>query len=109
MARPARLSRALLPASALLLILPVLHACGDEPREAVEETLEAGMVQPAAFDASIFDSIAWPTPKAAVYRGATVYAYSCRRCHGDRGAGDGGYRLEGRLVRPPSFRAADWR
>lgn len=90
-----------------LLAPALLTGCSDAP-EAAEEAMEASMLEAATSIVALFDSITWARPADALDRGATVYAYSCRRCHGDRGAGDGGYQLEGRVIRPPSFRAADW-
>ncbi len=58
---------------------------------------------------ALFDSIAWNDTHVAMDRGATVYAYSCAKCHGDTGAGDGNYQLRKRVLRPPSFLAEDWR
>ena len=89
------------------LLVLFLAGCGsDAPADAAGDEPEA--LAAAVPDPALFDSIAWPAPSAAVQRGATVYMYSCAKCHGDRGAGDGNYRLQGRLLKPPSFLAADW-
>jgi mono/diheme cytochrome c family protein len=56
-----------------------------------------------------FDTVQWPSDSAAVDRGAVVWTYSCRKCHGDWGAGDGGFVQRGDTVRPPSFHVAEWR
>ncbi|MEJ2502897.1 MAG: c-type cytochrome [Gemmatimonadota bacterium] len=92
----------------LVLVPLALASCGgdaDAPAaEPAAETLEVGALSPATFD-----TIGWDTERAALDRGATVYSYSCAKCHGDSGRGDGGYVLEGRLLKPPSFRTADWR
>ena len=98
----------------LLATLPlVLLACsGDAPESgaaSAADALQAGVLDQSLFDTALFDSIAWVSDGAARSRGATVYAYSCAKCHGPGGAGDGGYRQEGRLVRPPSFLGLDWR
>lgn len=94
----------------LLLTLPlVVAACGGgRADDDGVETGETETVPAAVIDLAVFDSIGWTDDAVALDRGATVYAYSCARCHGDTGAGDGRYRLQGRLLRPPSFRAADW-
>ena len=94
----------------LVLLTLVLGGCGgDAPAPAdAGGGEEAEVLAAAVIDPALFDSIAWPDPGAAVQRGATVYMYSCAKCHGDRGAGDGNYRLNGRLLRPPSFRPLDW-
>ena len=36
----------------------------------------------AAYDPSAFDTISWDDPAAAVERGATVFRFSCQKCHG---------------------------
>jgi mono/diheme cytochrome c family protein len=90
----------------LLLAPLVLAACGGEPAdEPATETVEAA----AVLSPALFDSIAWDDDRSALDRGATVYSYSCAKCHGDSGRGDGGYMLEGRVLRPPSFLEDDWR
>ncbi len=92
----------------LLVIFPLVACGADTPDQANPalpgEALEAGVV-----DLALFDSITWATPAAPVDRGATVYAYSCAKCHGDSGAGNGGYVLQGRVLRPPSFLGDQWR
>jgi mono/diheme cytochrome c family protein len=92
-----------------LLVIPILIAgCGGDVPEPDAAEIQAAEVIPAAL-VDLFDSIAWSSPADALDRGATVFAYSCAKCHGDRGAGNGGYRLQGRVLRPPSFRTLDWR
>lgn len=95
----------------LLAVLPfTLAACaGDVPETSSGDAIEASMLEGSLFDSALFDSIDWNSDRDARSRGATVYSYSCAKCHGVKGAGDGGYRQQGRLVRPPSFRALDWR
>jgi mono/diheme cytochrome c family protein len=56
----------------------------------------------------MFDTIHWASDSAAVARGSVVWIYSCRRCHGDDGYGDGGFVQGGVVVEPPSLRAPDW-
>lgn len=94
----------ILPSSLLAVLLV---ACGGDAPEPAPADVQAAAVLPI-LDAALFDSIAWPDVRDALDRGTTVYAYSCAKCHGDRGAGDGGYRLQGRLLRPPSFLTVDW-
>lgn len=92
---------------ALVFLSVSVLACGGDAPESDRDV--EGLARAAAVDPALFDTVQWEDPAQAVDRGATVYAYSCAKCHGDRGAGDGGYRLEGRLLRPPSFLAEDWR
>lgn len=94
-----------------LVFLPiaVLSCTVDAPEQADEEAPSAAAAVLPVFDPATFDSIVWPTPRDALARGATVYAYSCAKCHGGGGAGDGRYRVGDRILRPPSFLDADWR
>lgn len=95
---------------ALFLLTPLLlAACGGDAGEGAEARDAAEVAAAAVIDPAHFDSIAWSTDRDALARGATVYSYSCARCHGDNGRGDGGYVLQGRLLRPPSFQTEDWR
>jgi len=84
-------------------------SCAGEP-EAQQtqpaDTLTAVAV--AAYDATMFDSIAWDTEQAALDRGQVVYNFSCARCHGVGGAGDGGFVRGGDTLRPASFLREDW-
>lgn len=93
----------------LALLSVVLAACtGDAPDDAAADDPGPEVVAAAVPDPALFDSIAWPVPNEAVKRGATVYMYSCAKCHGESGAGDARYNLRGRVLQPPSFRTADW-
>ena len=96
--------------SLLLTLAPLgLAACGSGPADQPTEEPATETGQAAAFSPAVFDSVTWTEDREALDRGATVYAYSCGKCHGDRGRGDGGYVLQGRLLRPPSFLVDDWR
>jgi len=96
-----------------LAALAVVVACSGEPpaAEAPSGPTRADSVQMAmaAFDAAAFDTISWESDQAAAERGGLVFRISCSKCHGDRGAGDGGFVLQGDTLRPPSFLAPDWR
>lgn len=92
-----------------LIVLALAGCAGDAPEQAGDDVQPGEVTAAAVVDPALFDSLMWPAPRDAVSRGATVYAYSCAKCHGDRGAGNGGYRLQGRVLRPPSFRTVDWR
>jgi mono/diheme cytochrome c family protein len=66
------------------------------------------MLAEEMYDPAVFDTIAWESPEAALERGAVVFSFSCQKCHGPVGAGDGGFVQQGDTLRPPSFLADDW-
>lgn len=90
----------------------LVAACGggdadtarSEPSAA--DTVAAAMAQ---YEPAAFDSISWETPDDALVRGSVVYAYSCQKCHGRYGEGDGNFVTQGDTLRPPDFTVADWR
>ena len=89
-------------------------ACGPtpepEPEAEVQGPTRADSVGMAlqAFDASVFDTISWESDQARSERGGLVFRISCTKCHGDHGAGDGGFVSAGDTLRPPSFLEPDW-
>lgn len=97
----------------MALLLPlVLSACAGEPQESMEtDTADADSVAMALaeFTPAMFDTIAWKADTAQTNRGAVVWMFSCRKCHGDTGHGDGGWVMDGDTLHPPSFHAAGWR
>jgi mono/diheme cytochrome c family protein len=100
-----------------LTALFVLTACGPSAEEeaariAAEEAAIAQAAMTEAqdmYDPANFDSISWEAPAEAIERGATVFRFSCQKCHGPTGAGDGGFVQGGDTLHPPSFLEADWR
>jgi mono/diheme cytochrome c family protein len=91
----------------LLLLVLVVAGCGGDGADesaGADEVESAAMVDPATFD-----TLSWDSPAEALDRGDTVYQYSCAKCHGGSGTGKAGYVLNGRVLRPPSFKAEDWR
>jgi mono/diheme cytochrome c family protein len=54
----------------------------------------------AAWDPTAFDSIAWDDDAARLERGQVVWSFSCARCHGAGGAGDGEVAREHELTVP---------
>lgn len=74
--------------------------------EAAMDTVRQAM---AAYDATAYDSIAWETNDDAVVRGSVVFSYSCKKCHGVQGYGDGGFVTQNDTLVPPSFHDEDWR
>jgi mono/diheme cytochrome c family protein len=90
-----------------------LAACGGGEPPASEtalpsaaDTVETAL---ALYDAAAFDTITWESPGEAVVRGSVVFSYSCRKCHGSQGYGDGGFVTQGDTIRPPDFHQPDWR
>lgn len=88
-------------------------ACGGgEPAETEAETPTAtDSIQTAMsqFDPAAFDTITWESHNDAVVRGSVVFSYSCARCHGRYGEGDGGFVTQGDTLQPPDLTVADWR
>ena len=54
----------------------------------------------AAWDPAAFDSIAWDEDAARLERGQVVWSFSCARCHGASGRGDGEVAAEHNLTMP---------
>lgn len=63
----------------------------------------------AAFDAAAFDSISWDNQAAAMDRGRVVFSFSCMKCHGVEGRGDGELVTEGGDYHPPDLTMEGWR
>lgn len=94
-----------------------LMACGPSAEEiaaaaaAAEAAAQDSLMNAAssAFDASVYDTITWEEPQKRLDRGQQVYNFSCSKCHGSEGLGDGGFVQGGDTLRPPSFREPTWR
>jgi len=78
---------------------------------AVEAAAQDSLMAEAAgaFDASVFDTITWEDAQKRMDRGEQVYNFSCSKCHGPEGLGDGGFVRAGDALVPPSFREPTWR
>jgi mono/diheme cytochrome c family protein len=100
--RPVRLA-------AFLLAGLALAACESPPEEPQEPTAaDTVAMAMAAYDPAGFDSISWDTPEDAVVRGSVVFQYSCAKCHGSQGLGDGGFVTQGDTLTPPAFNSEGW-
>jgi mono/diheme cytochrome c family protein len=88
-----------------------LVACGesdtasDAPQPTPADTVETALAQ---YDPTAYDSISWETADDALERGRVVFSFSCRKCHGTAGYGDGGFVMQGDTLRPPSFHDPEW-
>jgi mono/diheme cytochrome c family protein len=95
----------------------VLSGCGPTPEEmaaaaaAAQAAAQDSLMAEAsgAFDASVFDTITWEDAQKRMDRGEQVYNFSCNKCHGPEGLGDGGFVRDGDALVPPSFREPTWR
>lgn len=74
--------------------------------QAAADSVEAAR---AMFDPAGFDTVTWATHDDAIVRGSVVFSYSCARCHGRFGEGDGNFVTRGDTLRPPDMTVADWR
>ena len=99
-----------------LLVALAASACGPSPEERAAAEAEAQAARQdsllaaaeAAYDPSVFDTLTWEDSEARMARGAQVYNFSCSKCHGPEGLGDGGFVRAGDTLRPPSFREPTW-
>jgi mono/diheme cytochrome c family protein len=92
----------------LLLAALIAAGCGGNPDGAAMSG-DSTQIAASLLTPETFDTIQWPSDSAAIARGAVVWSYSCRKCHGDWGGGDGGFVQRGDTVRPPNFHDPDWR
>lgn len=98
-------------AGVVVTMLAVAACGGGQEEQAVVSDVQTDSVALATeqFDATVFDTLTWASDTAALNRGRVVYAFSCRKCHGTTGLGDGGFVLQGDTLRPPSFLEPDWK
>lgn len=101
----------------MILAALLLVGCGggaeQEPTDAERaEALRAARADSvaraeAAFDPSVFDTITWSDEGARWERGGVVWSFSCQKCHGAEGRGDGEV-AAAHSIAMPDLRAADW-
>lgn len=61
----------------------------------------------AAFDPAVFDTIAWASDNERWERGGVVWSFSCQKCHGGDGRGEGEIAVQANLA-VPDLVASDW-
>lgn len=79
------------------------------PADASKAQADSVMMAEEMYDETAFDTIAWESPEVAHERGKVVFQFSCRKCHGEAGLGDGGFVQGGVTLEPPNFLQDDWR
>jgi mono/diheme cytochrome c family protein len=91
------------------LLVLFMYGCGGEERAGLQAARpDSVAIMLAQLTPETFDTVSWASDSAAVARGAVVWTYSCRKCHGDFGHGDGNFVQHGDTLRPRSFLAPDW-
>lgn len=96
----------------LALALPfLLAACGGGNKEQAAPP-DSTAIALEKYSPTLFDTITWPSDSAKTNRGEVVFNFSCKKCHGQLGHGDGEAvaqaAAEGDTIKPPNF-ATDWR
>lgn len=61
----------------------------------------------AAYDPAVFDTISWESDGERLERGAVAWQYSCQKCHGTTGIGNGATARE-HDIDMPVIVAGDW-
>ena len=98
----------------MALALPfLLAACGGgDTEEQAGTAADTVAMALAAYDPALFDTISWSADSAQNNRGVVVWNFSCKKCHGQLGHGDGEDLAKlaelGDTVAPPNF-ATSWR
>lgn len=101
-------------AFACVLLLSV-GACGTEeeqPQVDPEEALRAARADSVAqavemYDAAVFDTLTWEDDNARWERGGVVWSFTCQRCHGADGKGQGPDAVSFGIV-VPDMTVAEW-
>jgi mono/diheme cytochrome c family protein len=92
--------------ASLTLLVLLAAACGGHDFEPPDRS-ERVQAAAEAYDSSMFDSLTWESDEARELAGNTVYAETCRRCHGPLGRGETEYARE-RGLTVPSLVERDW-
>jgi mono/diheme cytochrome c family protein len=92
-------------------------ACGGGKQDQATAGADSVGIALAQYSPALFDSITWAADSAEINRGSVVWAWSCKRCHGETGAGDGNFVTQvkdstGAVVpdtlMPPTFLTPGW-
>lgn len=97
----------------LALALPfLLAACGGGKQEQAAAPPDSTAMALEQYSPALFDTITWSGDSAQRNRGEVVWNFSCKKCHGQLGHGDGEGLAElaqmGDTIQPPDF-ATEWR
>jgi mono/diheme cytochrome c family protein len=95
--------------SLVVALVVAVAGCGGEQAERQAAAPDSVALALAVITPATFDTVSWPSDSAAIARGAVVWTYSCRKCHGVDGSGNGGFVQQGDTVRPPTLLAPEWR
>lgn len=81
-------------------------------QESTEEALRTARADSVAqamamYDPTVFDTLTWESDNARWERGGVVWAFTCQRCHGADGTGNGPDPVEFDFT-VPDVTAADW-
>lgn len=98
-----------------LSLVLLLSACdgGEEvPEVPPEEALRAARADSVAraseaFDPAVFDTLTWESDNARYERGGVVWSFTCQRCHGADGKGQGPDAVHFE-IEIPDVTAEDW-
>jgi hypothetical protein len=86
----------------------LLAACGGSGQDEAAVRPDSVAMALEQYSPALFDTIQWPADSAQVNRGGVVWAFSCRKCHGDAGKGDANMVMGTDTIRPPDF-TTQWR
>jgi mono/diheme cytochrome c family protein len=97
-------------------VVALIAACGGPDAEQTaaqsaeaRRAARADSVAQAAemFDPAVFDTIAWASDNERWERGGVVWSFSCQKCHGADGRGQGEVAVQANLA-VPDLVAAEW-
>lgn len=101
-----------------LALVVLLSACGgggeeETPALSRDEALRVARADSVAraegmYDPSVFDTITWESDNARWERGGVVWSFTCQRCHGADGKGQGEDAVKFGID-VPDMTGADWK